>query len=212
MGKLNLFYAPMNSGKSIDLIKTVYNYEENGFKVLVMKPGIDTKAGLDVETRAGLKRHCDYIIGPKDKVIKMLKGKLKDIKCVFIDEAQFLTKKQVWELFLISKSTETDIICYSLRTNFQMRCFEGSAALFEVADSIEELKTVCGCGKIARHVGRMVNGRFVFKGEEVVIDGEFNNIKYIPLCADCYLEKVLKIDLEKQREVLCGKRKNSNKS
>ncbi len=209
MGKLNLFYATMNSGKSIDLIKTVHNYEENGFKVLVMKPGLDTKAGGKVETRAGLRRECDYIIGQKDKIIDILRGNLEDIKCIFIDEAQFLSKKQVWELLLISKSTDIDIVCYSLRTNFQMRCFEGSAALLELADSIVEQKTICGCGSIARHVGRMVNGEFVSKGDEIVIDGKFDNTQYIPLCAECYLEKVKKLDLNQYRRVLYGKRKNS---
>lgn len=211
MGKLNLFYATMNSGKSNDLLKVVHNYEENGFKVLVMKPGIDTKGGIFVESRvANEKRLCDFVIGPKDKIINLLKGNLENIKCILVDEAQFLSKRQVWELFLISKSTDIDVICYSLRTNFQMKCFEGSAALLEIADSIEEQKTICSCGKVARHVGRMVNGEFVSKGNEVVIDGEFNYVKYVPLCAECYLKKVKGLNLEEYRRVLSGKRKNSN--
>ncbi len=210
MGKLNVFCGSMKSGKSIDLMRTAYNYEENNYRVLIMKPEIDSKAGSCVETRIGLRRECDYLISREDKIIDILKGKLSEIKCIFIDEAQFLTERQVLELLIIAKSTDVSIICYSLRTNFMMKFFEGSAALLEKAESIEELKTLCTCGEIARYVGRKVNGEFVSEGEVVVIDGDNVSVEYIPLCAKCYLEQVLKLDLGEYRRVLYGKRENSN--
>lgn len=205
MGKLNLYFATMNSGKSIDLIRTVYNYEENGFKVLVLKPGVDTKGKESIETRIGLKRKVDFKINEFDKIIDILKGNIDGVKSIFIDEAQFLTKEQISELNLISKSTNIDIICYALRTNFKMEFFEGSKALFEIADSIKELKTLCKCGSTARHVGRKVNGVFKTSGKEVVIDKEDDDVLYVPLCNKCYLKQVKKIDLNKVKEELYGR-------
>lgn len=207
MANLNLYYATMNSGKSIDLIRTAYNYEEKGFKILVLKPGIDTKGGDAVKTRIGLSRKVDFKIFPNDRIIDIIKGQINGVKSVFIDEAQFLTKKQVYELYIISKSTNIDIFCYSLRTNFMMECFEGSAALLEISDVIEEIKpnTLCSCGDIARHVGRKVNGEFVTGGSEVVIDGENDDVEYVPMCGECYLKRVKKIDLMSFREELYGK-------
>lgn len=207
MANLNLYYATMNSGKSIDLIRTAHNYEENGFEILVLKPGVDTKGGENVETRIGLKRKVDFKIFPDDKIIDVIKGKINGIKSIFVDEAQFLTKKQVYELYVIAKSTNIDIFCYSLRTNFMMQCFEGSAALLEISDVVEEIKphTLCSCGDVARHVGRKVNGKFVTGGDEVVIDGENADVDYVPMCGKCYLKRVKKLDLMSYREKLYGK-------
>lgn len=196
MAKLHFKYASMNSGKSIDLIRTVYNYEENGFKVLVMKPRIDTKAGLFVQTRIGLERKVDVLIGNNDNILKLLKGKLKDIKVIFIDEVQFLSKKQIDELFLISKALDIPIICYGLRSNFMMESFDGSRRLLEIADILEELQTLCSCGNIARYVGRKFNGVYQNEGTEVVIDGA-DKYEYVPLCGKCYLKKVKNIDFDK---------------
>jgi len=150
MAKLHFKYASMNSGKSIDLIRTVYNYEENGYKVLVLKPKIDTKAGDSIQTRIGLERKVDILIDKKDNVLKLLKNKLKDVSAIFIDEVQFLNKKQIDDLFLISKIKDIPIICYGLRNNFMMESFEGSKRLLEIADILEEFPTLCSCGNVAR--------------------------------------------------------------
>ena len=97
--------------------------------------------------------------------------------------------------------TDIDVICYGLRNNFKMEAFEGSERLLTIADEIEELKTMCNCGKIARYVGRRVNGEFVTEGEEVVIDGE-TDIEYIPLCGECYLKDVVNVDKEKVKKMI----------
>lgn len=200
MAKLHFKYATMNSGKSIDLLRTVYNYEENGFKVLVLKPEIDTKAGSSIETRIGLRRKVDTLIKPKDSLLKTLKGKL-NVNAIFIDEVQFLSKKQIDQLFIISKVKDIPIICYGLRNNFKMESFEGSNRLLEIADILEELPTLCSCGKIARYVGRKHNGVFQKTGTEIVIDGK-ENYQYVPLCAKCYLKKVKELDFKKINDKL----------
>lgn len=205
MGKLVLYYATMNSGKSFDLIRTDYNYRENNFKTLVLKPGKDVKAENYIITRAGLKRKVDFLIGENDKIIDILKDNVNDVECIFIDEAQFLSDKQIKELRIITASTNLSIICYSLRLNFKGELFEGSKALFQDADKIIELKTLCNCKNIARYVGRRVNGEFVLEGQEVVIDGVNDNIEYIPLCEKCFLEKVKKEDLNLVRRKIYGK-------
>ena len=130
-----------------------------------------------------------------DNILDILKGKLSDISCILVDESQFLSINQVDELFLISKACDIPVICYGLRINFKMESFAGSKRLLEIADVLEELTTLCSCGKIARYVGRKVGDNFVTDGEEIVIDGTFN-IEYAPLCGSCYLERVKKIDLK----------------
>lgn len=195
MAKLNFKYSSMNSGKTIDLIRTAYNYEENGYKVLVMKPVIDTKGGSKIVTRVGLERETDFLIKPEDDLVTLLQDKLDDVKAIFVDEAQFLKREQVDQLFLISKKYNVDVICYGLRNNFQMNAFEGSERLLAIAEELEELKTMCHCGNIARYVGRKVNGKYVYDGDVVVIDGT-KDIEYVPLCGSCYLKEVKNIDID----------------
>lgn len=201
MSKLIFKYSTMNSGKTMDLLRTVHNYEENNCKVIVMKPVLDTKADDSIETRIGLKRKVDILINENDSIIELLKGKLEDIKCIFIDESQFLNASQIDELFIITKAMNIPVICYGLRNNFKLESFEGSKRLLEIADNLEEFKTLCSCGEIARYVGRKVNGEFVTQGNEIVIDGE-KDVEYVPLCGKHYLEKVTKINLSKIREDL----------
>ena len=196
MAKLHFKYASMNSGKSIDLIRTVYNYEENGFKVLVLKPKVDTKADESVQTRIGLVRKTDFLIKEDDSILNILKSNLNDVIAIFIDEVQFLNKNQIDELFLISKAVDIPIICYGLRNNFKMESFEGSKRLLEIADILEELPTLCNCGNIARYVARKHNGDYEVDGKEIIIDGE-DNYEYEPLCGNCYLTKVKKLNLKK---------------
>ncbi len=208
MSKLMLYYATMNSGKSFDLIRTDYNYRESGFKTLVLKPSKDTKAEDYIMTRAGLKRKVDCLIGEEDSVIELLSGKLDDVACIFIDEAQFLNKNQVKELRLLTVAVDIPVICYALRLNFKGELFEGSEALFTDADEIIELKTLCPlCEKenIARYVGRKVNGEFVIKGREVVIDGSKDNVEYVPLCERHFLEEVKKEDLSLVKRRIYGR-------
>lgn len=200
MAKLNFKYSTMNAGKTLDLIRTVYNYDENGYKVLVLKPKIDTKGNNYIVSRVGVSRKVDYLIDKEDSIINLLKSDLNDTKSIFVDEAQFLSKKQVDELFLISKVFDKDVICYGLRLNFKMDAFEGSRRLLEISEELEELKTICHCGNIARYVGRKINGKYVNSGNEVVIDGA-NDVEYIPLCGDCYLKEVKGVDYNKVKKL-----------
>lgn len=197
MAKLHFNYATMNAGKSIDLIRTAYNYEENGFKVLVLKPLVDTKDGDYVSSRVGLRRKVDYLVD--GSVIELLKGKLDGIFCILVDEAQFLNKEQVEELYLITKVMDIPVIAYGLRLNFKGEMFEGSKRLIELGDELDEIPTICECGDIARMVGRKVNGEYVTLGSEVVIDGSSEVTEYVPLCGKCYFSKVLKKDFKKIR-------------
>ena len=200
MAKLHFKYGTMNSGKSLDIIKTIHNYEENGFNVLLLKPLIDTKGEKQIISRAMKDgREVDLLVSKEDNLIELIVDKIdSNVKCIFVDEAQFLTPIQVKELFILSKSLDISVICYGLRNNFKMEAFPGSKALLELAEVLEELPTICGyCGKTARYVGRSIDNEFVLDGEEVVIDGSDSKVEYIPMCGKCYLEKVNKIDLEK---------------
>lgn len=207
MAKMHFKYASMNSGKSIDLMRTAYNYEENGYKVLVLKPAIDTKAGNKISSRIGLERGVDFLIFEGDSVIKKIGSSISDVNAILVDEAQFLKASQVDELWMISKVMNVAVLCYGLRTNFMLESFEGSKRLLELADVLEELTTLCSCGNIARYVGRKRNGVFETYGEEVVIDGTCN-IEYVPLCGECYLKKVKKINFKKVKGEIQGENRN----
>lgn len=203
MAKMHFKYATMNSGKSIDLIRTAHNYEENGYKVLLIKPFIDTKGENKITSRIGIERKVDYLVLYSESIIEKLKNKLKDISCILVDEAQFLSTKQVDDLFVISKSCNIPVICYGLRTNFKMESFAGSKRLLEIADVLEELPTLCGCGEIARFAARKIGNVYVRDGEEIMIDGT-EDIIYEPLCGKCYLEKVNKINFDNITNQLMG--------
>ncbi len=193
MSKLYFRYGAMNCGKTTNLLQVAHNYEERGMRVLLLKPSVDTKANTKVSSRIGIEREVDHLVLPDEN----LKGYLSLIKdkteCIIVDEAQFLTEKQVDELFVFSKLTSIPVICYGLRADFRSELFPGSKRLFELADNIEELYTICRCGKKARFNARIVDGKFTLEGSQVAIDGEVN---YESLCGKCYLRKVKKIGEE----------------
>jgi len=194
MAKLHFKYGTMNSGKSIDLMRTAHNYEEVGYSVLVLKPLIDTKGEDKLDSRIGLQRKVDMLIDKDESILKLIKENSNDsLACIFVDEAQFLNKNQIDELFFLTKEIDIPVICYGLRNNFMMNGFEGSIRLLEIAEELEELPTLCECKEIARYVGRKVKGKFVTSGNEVEIDGKNKNISYEPMCGKCYLKKVKKI-------------------
>ncbi len=192
MSKLYFRYGAMNSGKTTLLLQVAHNYEERGMKVVILKPGIDTKGDDKIVTRIGLKRKVDHIVKNDEKLINYLCTLPLDVVCVLVDEAQFLTRDQVDDLFMFTKLKNIPVICYGLRSDFKTMAFPGSLRLFEVSDVMEELITICRCGKRAKFNGRIVNGEFTSNGEQVAIDGE-NHVEYESLCGKCYLEKVLGI-------------------
>lgn len=191
MSKLYFRYGAMNCGKSTGLIQVAYNYEERGMSVLLAKPKIDTKEGDYISSRLGIKRKVDYTIAPTDNFIQILENHLLKkgpVDCILTDEAQFFTTEQINQLFEIAVQKNIPVICYGLRTDFLTEGFEGSNRLLLIAHSIEELKTICSCGRKAIFNPRKVNGEFVFEGEQVCIDNDAK-IQYISMCGHCYLKK-----------------------
>ncbi len=190
MSKLYFRYGAMNCGKTTMLLQVAHNYEERDMKVLILKPSIDTKGDKKLVSRIGIKKMVDHLI-EHDENLKSYLDKVSDeIVCILVDEAQFLTKDQVDELFMFTKLRNIPVICYGLRSDFKTMAFPGSIRLFELSDVLEELYTICRCGKRAKFNGRKINGEFTTSGSQVAIDGE-NNIEYESLCGKCYIEKVL---------------------
>lgn len=190
MSKLYFRYGAMNSGKSTNLMQVAFNYEERGMKVLIIKPSKDKKAGEKLISRLGVERKVDLLISDEDNIIELISKLREDntkIDCILVDEVQFLNKEHIDELFDVAVGMNIPVICYGLRTDFLMNGFEGSERLLLIAHSIEEMKTICTCGKKAIFNGRKVNGKFVFKGEQIAID-EVDNVQYQSLCGECYFK------------------------
>ncbi|MDE5540158.1 MAG: thymidine kinase [Bacilli bacterium] len=184
MAKLYFRYGAMNCGKTTAIIQVAYNYEEKGRQVLLIKPSVDTKGADKVINRCDLSRKVDILLKPDEKVSNYIK---EGISAILIDEAQFLNKEQVDELYAITKTHNIPVLCYGLRCDFRMEAFPGASRLLAIADDIEELKTICECGKKATQNLRLVNGKPTFKGDQVAIDGE-NKVTYESVCGACYLK------------------------
>ena len=191
MAKLYFRYGNMNSGKSMLLLQTAHNYEEQDMKILVMKSSIDTKGDKTIVSRVGPSREVDELVDKKANIFNIVKKKYKDVSCVLIDEAQFLTPKQVDECMEVVLILDIPVICYGLRTDFQTKSFPGSARLLAIAHTIEEIKTICKCGRKTLYNARYVNGKFVIKGAQVAIDNQAD-VKYVSMCGKCYLEELKK--------------------
>ena len=187
MSKLYFRYGAMNCGKTTALLQVAHNYEEQGMTVLLIKPSIDTKGDDTVVSRLGISRKVDVLLQPNDIIIPHLPDRDIQVNAIIVDEAQFLTPAQVDELYFISKTLNIPVLTYGLRCDFQMKGFPGSIRLLEIADDLEELKTICSCGKKATQNLRLVNGRPVFTGEQVSIDNQ-DDVKYCSVCGDCYLK------------------------
>lgn len=192
MAKLYFKYGTMESGKSTKIIQEAYNYDRNNKSIIVAKPIIDSKGNDKIVSRIGIQRKIDVYI-ESDNLKEVYEKINKETFCILIDEAQFLNKNQVFELFKITKLLEIPVMCYGLKSNFKGEFFEGSEALMIYADSLEEIVTICSCGKKARFNARKVNGDFVTDGEDVLIDGSNENVEYVPLCGECYIKKVKKL-------------------
>lgn len=191
MAKLYFRYGTVNSGKSTALLQVAHNYEERGMSVLVLKPRIDTKGKQTVVSRIGSSRPVDILIDETDNLTKILKTENESCKvsCILIDEVQFLSDVQIEQLLDVAVLQDVPVICYGLRTDFQTKAFPGAARLLQIAHSLEELKTICRCGKKALLNGRKVNGIFTASGDQVAIDGE-NQVDYEALCGKCYIKLV----------------------
>jgi thymidine kinase len=195
MSKLYFRYGAMNSGKSTALLQAAYNYEERGQQVLLAKPAIDSKGDAAIVSRLGVSRPVDFTIGPDDLVADVFMAERRrvisatgsDVSCFLVDEAQFLSEEQVDDLLRIAIEEDVPVLAYGIRTDFQTVAFPGSRRLLEIAHSLEELKTICRCGRKALFNARKVDGRFVFDGDQVAI--EQGEVVYESLCGQCYLEE-----------------------
>jgi thymidine kinase len=192
MGKLYFRHGAMNSGKSTALLQVAFNYEERGQKVLLVKPAVDTKGDTKVVSRLGMVRDVDFLILPNEnlraKFNEYLKATNSAIDCLLLDEAQFLTAEQVDQAMEIAVLDGVPVLAYGIRTDFLTNGFPGSIRLLEIAHSLEELKTICRCGKKAMFNARLKNGEFVFDGDQVAIDGD--EVTYESLCPNCYFQKI----------------------
>ena len=183
MAKLYFRYGAMGSSKTANALMVAYNYKERGKKVLLAKPKLDTREVGVMHSRIGLEQPCIYV---EDLVEKSL-DELNKYDCIIVDEAQFCKKEDVKFFTRLVDDLDIPVICYGLRTDFQMNLFEGSMWLLAWADKIEELKTVCWCGRGARCNARIdADGNMVSSGEQVELGA---NERYISLCRKHFTER-----------------------
>ena len=173
MAKLYYRYGAMGSSKTANAIMVQYNYMERGQKVLMLKPKLENRDGASmVKSRCGLETECRFV---EDITLEDVRG----YDCVIVDEAQFITKERVQLLVRIVDELNIPVICYGLRTDFQENFFEGSMWLMAWADSIEEIKTICWCGRKAICNARVVDGRVTKEGDQILLGG---SSQYVSLC------------------------------
>lgn len=192
MSKLYFRYGAMGCGKTMQLLQVAFNYEERGHKVLVMKPKTDTKNGEKLLTRIGPEREVDFCFTRRDNIFDYVsknytKGK-KKVSCILVDEAQFLTPEQADELMQIVTELDIPVMAYGLRLNFRLTDggFEGATRLLQIAHDIDEIKTICECGRKATCNARFLNGEFVADGPDVLIDDGKTEIEYRAICPKCF--------------------------
>ncbi len=188
MAKLYFKYGAMGSSKTAQALITKYNYEENDMKVWLIKPSADIRDGADVlRSRIGLQAKVEVMTPDRD--IYALYGKEHQGRChvVIVDECQFMTPAQIEQLRAIVNDYNVPVLCFGLRTDFQTKLFPGSMRLMELADCIEEIKTMCDCGAKATINARINDGYIVTEGAQVVLGG---NDSYIAMCHRCYVNGI----------------------
>jgi len=188
MAKLYFRYGAMNSGKTTALLQVAFNYKERGMRVLILKPSIDTKGKDEIISRLGVSRKVDQLVTPEMDIVQIVADDTAAHgapSCVLCDESQFFTPAQAEQLFRVTVDLGIPVICYGLRADFMMKGFPGSTRLLELAHSIEEMKTICECGRKAICNGRKLNGEYVFEGEQVAID-TVDHVEYQSLCPQCW--------------------------
>ena len=191
MAKLYFKYGAMGSSKTAQALITKFNYEERGMSVWLIKPSIDDRDGANmIRSRIGLESEAE-IIGPDDDICRLYypRGR-KDV--IISDESQFFTPQHIDQLRKLVDEEDIPVLCFGLRTDFQTKLFPGSQRLFELADSITEIKTICGCGSKATVNARIgADGMIVTEGAQVMLSG---NDSYVAMCHSCWKKR---IELEK---------------
>ena len=190
MAKLYFHYSTMNAGKSTILLQASYNYRERGMETLLLTAGVDTRAGPGmIGSRIGIAAKAD-LFGPADDLFERIRTRLEagPCACVFVDEAQFLSEDQVWQLARAVDDLGIPVMCDGLRVDFRGQLFPGSARLLALADALREVRTICHCGRKATMVARMgPDGRALREGAQVQIGG---NETYVSLCRRHWREAV----------------------
>lgn len=192
MAQMYFKYGAMKSGKSNQIIMTLFNYESQNKGCLVFSSSVDTRSGYkEIESRMGKTVPCEYINDDVfDNVLKVVNNPEQEVYAVLVDEAQFLTRQDVENLTRIVDELNIPVICYGLKTDFQNKLFTGSKAMLELADKIEELKTICFyCNKKATMNMRFKGGEPVIEGESIQVGDE----EYEPVCRRCYRKEVGKV-------------------
>ena len=176
MAKLYFYYGAMNSSKTANALMTHFNYEEVGQKALLCKTEADTRDGARlIRSRIGLEKECILL----SELTQMSDTEIKAYNCIIVDEVQFATKEQIDFLSDIVDFMDVPVVCYGLRADFQNKLFTGSERLIAIADTIQEIKTVCWCGRKATFNARIHDGKIVREGEQIMLGG---NSSYISLC------------------------------
>lgn len=188
MAKLYFKYGAMGCSKTAQALITKFNYEERDMKVLLLKPSVDTRDGVStVKSRIGLSKPC-LSLSSDQNVYEIYKNEYTDCQVVIVDECQFLTPEQVDQLDDIVIDFDVPVLCFGLATDFLTHLFPGSKRLFEIAESITEIKSVCKCGAKATVNARIdENGNVVTEGDQICIGG---NDKYVAMCRKCYLKHI----------------------
>lgn len=190
MAKLYFKFGAMGCSKTAQALITKFNYEERGMKVLLLKPAIDDRDGVNtVKSRIGLEEEA-VTVGGGENVYEKYLNDYSDCNVIIVDECQFLSPEQVDQLAEIVINENIPVLCFGLSTDFTTHLFPGSKRLFEIAESIAEIKSVCNCGSKATVNARLDgNGRIVTKGSQVCIGG---NDRYVAMCRKCWLERLAK--------------------
>ena len=188
MAKLYFKYGAMGSSKTAQALITKYNYEENDMKVWLIKPSADTRDGAaTLRSRIGLEAAVEVIPPEVDIYARFLGSRIRRCDVIIVDECQFMTEKQIEQLRAIVNEQNVPVLCFGLRTDFLTRLFPGSRRLMELADVIEEIKTMCDCGAKATVNARISDGYIVTEGAQVVLGG---NDSYIAMCHRCYINGI----------------------
>lgn len=189
MAQLYYKYGTMNSGKTIEILKVAHNYEEQGKPVVIMTSALDTRDGYGiVSSRIGMRREAVAITDNMD-IFNFIKNLPEKPYCVLIDESQFLSKENVYDLARVVDDLDIPVMAFGLKNDFQNHLFDGSRELLLLADKIEEIKTICQfCSKKATMVLRTENGKPVYEGNQIQIGG---NETYIPVCRKHYFQPLI---------------------
>ena len=192
MAKLYFRYGAMGSSKTANALMARYNYMEKGQKVILLKPKVENRDGeILIRSRIGLSAECNLVEDFLEQVENQTEAiiKWKNASVIIVDEAQFLSKSQIDKLASIVDDYHISVICYGLRTDFTSNLFEGSKRLMELSDVIEEIPTICWCGKKAQFNARINNGKIIKSGEQIVMGG---NESYVSLCRKHYMSEEVK--------------------